>query len=258
MSVLDTPAEPGFDDLVRLASRICKAPLALVSLVDAERQWFKARLGLDISETPRDVAFCAHAILRPGEVLHVPDATRDARFADNPGVTAIPGIRFYAGVPLVTGEGHALGTLCVADRSVRALDEEQLDALRVLGRQVVAQLELRRQLRSLSRLVIDEQARHQDTDRRPTRARWAPRRASSPAPPRCCACSAPRAACCAPTRPSSPTSASAPTGTSAATWTTTTRTRSRSPTCWRACAPASTCAASARACAPPTAPCARW
>nr|MBA3936493.1 GAF domain-containing protein [Planctomycetota bacterium] len=160
--VLDTPSEAAFDDLVRLASRICKAPLALVSLVDADRQWFKARVGLDASETPRDLAFCAHAILAPQEVLHVEDALTDARFCDNSLALGAPHVRFYAGVPLVTGEGHALGTLCVIDHQPRQLDAEQLDALRVLGRQVVAQLELRRQLRSLSRLVIDGEARQQE------------------------------------------------------------------------------------------------
>ncbi len=162
--VLDTPGEVAFDDLVRLASRICKAPLALVSLVDSDRQWFKARVGLDASETPRDLAFCAHAILDPQEVLHVKDALQDPRFCDNALALGAPHVRFYAGVPLVTCEGHALGTLCVIDHQPRQLDAEQLDALRVLGRQVVAQLELRRQLRSLSRLVIDDQARQQEPE----------------------------------------------------------------------------------------------
>jgi serine/threonine protein kinase len=145
--LLDTPPEAEFDDLVRLAARFCATPMALISLVEADRQWFKAKLGIDIDESPRDVSFCAHAIL-DGDVMVVPDATQDERFADNPYVKGDPRIRFYAGAPLVSPDGLAVGTLCVLDRKPRELSEDQRDALRVLARQVVAQMELRRRRRA--------------------------------------------------------------------------------------------------------------
>ncbi len=141
--VLDSDAETEYDDLVNLASKICGTPIALVSLVDTQRQYFKAKVGLDATETPRDVAFCAHAILKP-ELMVVPDATSDARFADNPLVRSDPRIRFYAGSPLVTPKGHSMGTLCVIDRVPRTIDQSQREALEILGRQVVTLLELRR------------------------------------------------------------------------------------------------------------------
>lgn len=143
LDVLDTPPEADYDDVVALASRICGVPMSLVSLIDAERQWFKARIGVDASETSRDVSFCAHAILGR-DLMVVPDATIDARFANHPAVTNNPGVRFYAGAPLVTSDGYAMGTLCVVDAAPRRLSLAQLQALRALARQVTAQLELRR------------------------------------------------------------------------------------------------------------------
>ncbi len=146
--VLDTPPEQALDDLAALAAQICAVPIALVSLVDEHRQWFKARVGLERTETPRDVSFCTHA-LQQTDLLIVPDATQDERFAKNPLVTGEPGIRFYAGAPLVTPEGAVLGTLCVIDREPRTLTPGQEQTLRVLSRQVMTQLELRRRGREL-------------------------------------------------------------------------------------------------------------
>jgi diguanylate cyclase (GGDEF)-like protein len=143
-AILDTGAEQAYDDLTRLAAHIAGTPIALISLVDEDRQWFKSKVGLEATETPRDVAFCAHAILKPDETLVVPDATRDQRFSDNPAVTGDLGIRFYAGTPLLTPDRQPLGTLCVVDHQPRQMEPERVAALEILSRQVVAQLELHR------------------------------------------------------------------------------------------------------------------
>lgn len=141
LQILDTPPEPAFDALTRLAADSFDMPIALISLIDERRQWFKSRVGLEPSETAREHAFCGHAIAHPGEVMMVEDATLDARFAANPLVTQDPNIRFYAGAPLVTSSGHALGTLCVIDSRPRTLSSAQLTQLRALADRVVAELE---------------------------------------------------------------------------------------------------------------------
>src|SRR5437660_11608112 len=141
--VLDTVPEEVFDDLTELAARICEAPIALITLVDEKRQWFKSKVGLTTKETSRDISFCGHAIGQ-SDLFIVPDATLDKRFAENPLVTTDPKIRFYAGAPLITPDGHALGTLCVIDYVPRQLSNQQREALQILSSQAVAQLELRK------------------------------------------------------------------------------------------------------------------
>lgn len=147
--VLDTVPEELFDDLTELAARICEAPIALISLVDEDRQWFKSKVGLTINETSRDISFCGHAI-KQQDLFIIPDATKDLRFANNPLVTSDPKIRFYAGAPLITPDGQALGSLCVIDKVPRQINTEQQQALRVLARHVMTQLELRRHAKDLA------------------------------------------------------------------------------------------------------------
>jgi PAS domain S-box-containing protein len=154
--ILDTPPERAFDDLTLLASRICGTPIAMMTLVDAERQWFKSRIGTDVEQTPREVSICSYA-MRQSDVLIVPDAAKDKRFCDNPLVRGDPYVRFYAGAPLVTPAGHPLGTLCVLDRVPHELSEQQAESLRILGRQAVVQLELRKSALKLKALVEQQQ-----------------------------------------------------------------------------------------------------
>jgi PAS domain S-box-containing protein len=154
--ILDTPPEQAFDDITRLAAQICQTPTALISLVDADRQWFKSKVGLTVPETPRDVAFCERVILER-HLLIVPDACQDDRFANNPLVIGDPKIRFYVGTPLITPDDFALGTLCAIDYVPRELSPQQLEALEILARQVVTQLELRRNLVTLQQAYQQQQ-----------------------------------------------------------------------------------------------------
>lgn len=153
-AILDSDPEQVFDDLTLLASFICKTPIALISLVDEDRQWFKSRVGIDARETSRDIAFCSTAIMQ-SDIFVVPDALQDERFRNNPLVVSDPHIRFYAGAPLITEEGYALGTLCVVDRAPRELMPEQREALKALSRLVLAQLEFRRNLILLKEALTD-------------------------------------------------------------------------------------------------------
>jgi GAF domain-containing protein len=141
--ILDTGTDQSYDDITVLAAHICKVPIAMISLVDEVRQWFKSRVGMEQRQTSREVAFCAHAILQNGPFI-VTDVTKDQRFADSALVTGEPHVRFYAGIPLVNPEGMALGTLCVIDHQPRRLTDAQQRALQALSRQVMALLELRR------------------------------------------------------------------------------------------------------------------
>ncbi|MFQ4137360.1 response regulator [Nodosilinea sp. PGN35] len=167
--ILDTPPTEGFDNLTQLAAMVCDVPIAMVSLIDRQRQWFKARMGrVGPTETARELAFCAHAILQP-ELMEVPDALEDERFFDNPLVVGEFNLRFYAGMPLITAEGYALGTLCVVDHVPRTLSSHQRQALEMLAAQVVAQLELHRQIEQIQLAELERQ-RLQETLRLQERA----------------------------------------------------------------------------------------
>lgn len=173
--ILDTLPEQEYQDIVQMAALICGTPIALVSLVDADRQWFKAKVGLEASETSRESAFCAHALLQPDTLFMVEDATRDARFLDNPLVTDGPMINFYAGAPLKTIDGHVLGTLCVVDRKPRTLNPSQQEALLALSRQVMTQLDVRIKLVELERAQtqLREMSAHQERIKEDERKRIA-------------------------------------------------------------------------------------
>ena len=153
LRILDTPPEADFDDLALLASEICGVPVALITLLDRDRQWFKARVGTEVSEVPRELSFCSHAILTPDRVMVVEDLQQDPRFRDSPLVTGDPHMRFYAGVPIVLDDGGALGTLCIVDTTPRGLPPAQARALQVLARQVAVLFELRRRVHQ-----VEEQA----------------------------------------------------------------------------------------------------
>jgi diguanylate cyclase (GGDEF)-like protein len=158
--LIDTAPEPAYDDIVNMASLMCGTPIALVSLITEDRQWFKARVGLDQMETPRDQAFCAHAIRNPSSIMEVQDASKDPRFMHNPLVVGEPGIRFYAGAPLLTPSGAALGTVCVIDRVPRQLTPSMAQGLQALARQVGELLALRRansDLQTLNQSVMEMQ-----------------------------------------------------------------------------------------------------
>jgi len=155
--ILDTDPEKAFDDLTILAAHICETPVALISLIDSDRQWFKSKVGVELSETPREVSFCAVAIQQPNLFI-VPDATKDPRFSSNPFVVSDPKVRFYAGAPFTSSDGHPLGTLCVVDVVPRQLTPSQENALLALSRQVQAQFELRKNLMEL-RTALDERDR---------------------------------------------------------------------------------------------------
>lgn len=152
LDILDTFPEEAYDDITFLAARLAETPIALITLIDTDRQWFKSKVGINISETPRDQSFCARAIRAPHELMVVGNAAEDSRFNDNPLVLGPPFIRFYAGAPLLCSDGTALGALCVIDTRPRTLSELQERALRVLARQVVTQIELREALADNKRL----------------------------------------------------------------------------------------------------------
>lgn len=167
-AILDTEPEQTFDDIVILASFVCKTPIAMLSLVDDRRQWFKSKVGVQIRETPKDISFCSHAIQQE-DLFIVPDTLKDPRFKENPMVVGEPHIRFYTGAPIINEEGFALGTLCVIDRQPRELDSEQKEALWALSRLALGQMELRQNLGLLKQALNDrtreEHAREQEMKR---------------------------------------------------------------------------------------------
>ncbi|MDQ3277230.1 MAG: GAF domain-containing protein [Bacteroidota bacterium] len=153
--IMDSLPEEEYDNITSLASRICGTPISLITLLEKERQWFKSAVGIDLKETPIEYAFCSHAIQNPSDILVVPDSRKDERFANNPFVTGEPHIVFYAGMPLVTEEGQALGTLCVLDIQEHTLTPFQQTALKQLAKQVVSLMKLKKENRVLTNKVSD-------------------------------------------------------------------------------------------------------
>lgn len=164
-SILDTLPETDFDNLTAIASQICNIPISLITLLDTDRQWFKSHHGLDMSETPREHAFCAHAIHDADNMFIIQDTRKDERFYDNPLVTGDPNIIFYAGVPLTNSAGLPLGTLCVIDHKPNTLNETQLKALQSLADQVMNLLELRRNKRYLEQAILELEQNNQELER---------------------------------------------------------------------------------------------
>jgi hypothetical protein len=163
-AILDSEPEQAFDDLTLLATYVCKTSMALISLIDEDRQWFKSKVGVSATETSRDIAFCSTAIQQP-DIFVVPDALQDERFRTNPLVVSEPKIRFYAGVPLINEDGYALGTLCVIDRTPRDLAPDQEAALKALSRLVLMQMEFRRNLMLLKEALSNRTREEHERER---------------------------------------------------------------------------------------------
>jgi len=165
IEIMDTEADEAFDDLTRLAGYICETPIALITFIDSERQWFKSPSDFPVSETPRDISFCAHAILQSDPFI-IPDALDDERFKNNPFVTSEPNIRFYAGAPLTTEKGFELGTLCVMDTEPRTLSTGQIAALKVLRNQVINLITARRERIFMNRDRSEDRKKIQELEER--------------------------------------------------------------------------------------------
>lgn len=157
LNILDSLPEQAYDDFTKLAAVICRTPIALITFLDSQRQWFKSKIGLETPQTPREHAFCSYAITTPNQVMVVPDAVHDRRFASNPLVTSDPNIRFYAGAPLLLPGGEALGTICVIDRKPRVLTPQQIETLEILARGIVVQLQLRGSIAMLENTVLAQE-----------------------------------------------------------------------------------------------------